>query len=166
MKIICKECGKEFEGKSRRNKICSDECRREIQKRKYIKYNLERGIKRDNTKTFCSVCGKEFVGRNKKVKICSDECREVRNRNHGKVSHKIKKKEAILAHFNSVEELILRVRRNSLFIDVVDIYRLVDLYDYIDSGRNNYNDTNKAIYYMYYKLNEWYEGKKNNINYE
>lgn len=67
---VCPICGKQFEAKNG-EKYCSDECRREKNRR----YKS-----REKTET-CLVCGKEFWSKNG-AKLCSDECRRERKRRY------------------------------------------------------------------------------------
>lgn len=82
MKLICFNCGKEYESDHRNKKYCSRECYAQT-KRGIIPSQLigKRGNRpRKRKVSTCLVCGKSFehwAGRN--AKYCSKECWSIRN---------------------------------------------------------------------------------------
>jgi len=87
---ICVVCSKEFEGKTKKSKCCSDECTKEYRHNEYLEYKaskqyeLELSRKRDIytpiilpiIKKICIRCNKKFETIHKSKLYCSDKCSE------------------------------------------------------------------------------------------
>lgn len=80
-KMICIQCGKEFIGKTRNRKTCSEECRK-ARKAEHVK--LVRTRHRLERTAVCGNCGKLFHPDKKHRHYCSDLCAA---RGYNKVKH-------------------------------------------------------------------------------
>jgi hypothetical protein len=69
--IRCEVCGSNFQGKGKA-KLCSNECRRVIRRRR------ELGV--DQIIRTCVTCGREFTGAYSAQNVCSAECRREKQR--------------------------------------------------------------------------------------
>ena len=81
----CANCGIDFQSKSktRPQKYCSDECRKQVKKIRQRKYDIKSGVCLDHgllTKQ-CPICGKTFETYRSTKVTCSDKCRKIRGRN-------------------------------------------------------------------------------------
>lgn len=67
----CCNCGKKFPlyGKSSSTKYCSDECKREAAKRRYMESTAANRATR-----ICVICGKEYQADGRNRGTCSPEC--------------------------------------------------------------------------------------------
>lgn len=70
-KKVCTECGREFEAENPNTSVCSNECRKQRNRRQHREY-MQRNNK--ETKRCCEQCGVEFTARGGS-RFCSNECR-------------------------------------------------------------------------------------------
>lgn len=90
---VCEACGKEFTTNLKRVKYCSDECKKEGQKKSLDKY-LEK--KRSDRKArvaarTCVICGKPIDTKTRRLRYCSEACAEIGNqKNEQKYQEKLR----------------------------------------------------------------------------
>jgi len=102
--ITCVICGKQFKGKTKQQKYCSDECRKEKKRQDARKY-AEAKRKLVNKQVKCKECGKEFVPEygNKRREFCSKLCFKRYNRRIGKAVRRARIKGRPYEMFDPVE---------------------------------------------------------------
>lgn len=74
-KRICVYCQKEYNALYPQSRVCSDECKREIRKTAYTKYNKKRTEEKRITHKDCVCCGKKFELKSNSQRYCSEQCK-------------------------------------------------------------------------------------------
>ena len=98
IECVCVICGKRFEN-NRRCKLCSNECRKELARRKTYKHNYESKALKPHR---CKECGLEFIPEygNKRRSFCSDECMHRSQKRDYHVKARVKNKDLYISHIN------------------------------------------------------------------
>lgn len=80
MKLVCENCGKEFEG-YKNSKFCSNNCKSQ--------WRRKQGL--DNVERVCVICGKSFITyKYNKTQTCSNECAGKKHTQTNKIKREAK----------------------------------------------------------------------------
>jgi len=130
---LCPLCGKTFKAKKESAVYCSDECRKEKNRRYAIQHGIDNFIPKQ---IICRECGKKFTTEYRKPRtvFCSDKCR---NKNAKRVS-KIIRRQKIKTNgkINKDISLVKLIERDRSICKICG--KKIDNKDYIYDELNNF----------------------------
>jgi hypothetical protein len=152
--LICNWCEEDFTQKAKRkSKYCSKLCavKSAYHKNKFgFRMTEKEAVAMRSEIHLCPICGNEYIKNRVDRETCSKSCSSLmwqRKNKDIKKSYNRKKEEVDKNTLSDILALLLDLKRKSFYINEIDIFKIISLWDVIYPNRElNKNTPHAALY--------------------